>query len=121
MLFRSVVRIPQFLARCLRSNVLTGVGASTPVLSLFKTPAEAFEFYSIYPLNLNNVTDASALGTFYAQAQILGKLAVDRYKTSAESVGTVAVANDMLEIAKAFARYGGKDEDTVQVNYWGVS
>ncbi|GJE87210.1 alpha/beta hydrolase [Phanerochaete sordida] len=88
-----------------------GVGQSTPVLSLFKTPVEAFEYYSTYPQNVNE--SISSFGRFYAQANILGKFAADRYQTVAESVSTAAVATDMLNIAKAL----GQDK----VNYWGVS
>ncbi|EKM55395.1 uncharacterized protein PHACADRAFT_255998 [Phanerochaete carnosa HHB-10118-sp] len=88
-----------------------GIGQSTPVLSLFKSPPEALEFYSTYPQNVNE--SISSFGRFYAQANILGKLAVDRYPTIAESVSTAAVATDMLNIAKAL----GQDK----VNYWGVS
>ncbi|KIP07581.1 hypothetical protein PHLGIDRAFT_117972 [Phlebiopsis gigantea 11061_1 CR5-6] len=88
-----------------------GIGASTPPLALFHSPPEALEFYLNYPLNVNE-SDAD-FGRFYAQAQILGMLAVDRYELVAESVGTAAVATDMLQIARAF----GHEE----VNYWGVS
>ena len=90
---------------------MVGIGASTPPLALFHSPPEALEFYLNYPLNVNE--SEIAFGQFYAQARILGKLAVDRYQLTAESVGTAAVATDMLQIARAF----GRDE----VNYWGVS
>ncbi|GJE98455.1 alpha/beta hydrolase [Phanerochaete sordida] len=88
-----------------------GVGATTPFLSLFNSPAEALEFYSTLPFNVND--SVSALGRLYAQTKILGELALDRARTVAESVGTAAVATDMLQIARAF----GQDN----VNYWGIS
>ena len=55
----------------------------------------------------------SAFGRSLSQSQILAKLAVDRVQLVAESVGTPAVATDMLNIVKAF----GQDK----LNYYGVS
>lgn len=89
----------------------TGVGETTPVLSVFNSPAEALEFYAPYPQNANE--SVSSFGRSLAQAQILGKLAIDRVQQIAESVSTAAVATDMLSIARAFA--------FDKVNYWGVS
>lgn len=90
---------------------ITGVGNTTPPLSIFKSPIEAFEFFSTYPQDLNE--SVSSFGRMYAQAQILGSLAKDRAQNLAESVSTPAVASDMLSIARAF----GYEE----VNYWGFS
>ncbi|EKM52549.1 uncharacterized protein PHACADRAFT_126443 [Phanerochaete carnosa HHB-10118-sp] len=88
-----------------------GAGETTPTLSVFNSPAEALEFYAPYPQNVNE--SVSSFGRSLAEAQILGKLAVDRVQQIAESVSTAAVATDMLNIARAF----GFDK----VNYWGVS
>jgi hypothetical protein len=81
------------------------------MLALFHDPAEALDFYSTYPTNLNESTNSFARA--FAQGQVLGKLAEDRIQKVAESVGTPAVATDMLNIVRAF----GRDK----VNYWGIS
>lgn len=91
--------------------VFAGVGETTPPLSIFKSPVEAFEFYSTYPLDLNE--SVSSFGRMFAQAQIFGSLAADRAQKFAESVSTPAVATDMLTITRAFGHE--------KVNYWGAS
>lgn len=88
-----------------------GVGETTPSLAVFESPAEALQFYATYPLNVND--SVSSLARAYVQGGILGNLTVDRAKDVAESVGTAAVATDMLQIARALGQE--------KVNYWGVS
>ncbi|EKM51090.1 uncharacterized protein PHACADRAFT_263055 [Phanerochaete carnosa HHB-10118-sp] len=88
-----------------------GVGETTPALSIFNSPAEAEQFYKTYPFNVNE--SVSSFGRFYAQAQILGDLALNRAQLVAESVGTAAVATDMLNIARALGQE--------KLNYWGIS
>ena len=88
-----------------------GVGETTPPLSVFESAAEALQFYATYPLNVND--SVSSLARAYVQAEILGNLTVDRAKEVAESVGTAAVATDMLQISRALGQE--------KVNYWGVS
>lgn len=88
-----------------------GAGDTTPFLSVFKTPQEALEIYSTFPLDAEG--SVSSLGRAYTQSQIVADLAVDRAKLVAESVGTPAVATDMLQIARALGQE--------KVNYWGIS
>ncbi|EKM51092.1 uncharacterized protein PHACADRAFT_212992 [Phanerochaete carnosa HHB-10118-sp] len=88
-----------------------GVGHTTPVISLFQSPAEALEFFAPYPQNANE--SISSLGRIVAQAQILGDLANARAKTVVESVSTPTVATDMLTITRAF----GRDK----LSYYGIS
>lgn len=88
-----------------------GTGSSAPLLALFRDPVEALDFYSTYPVSANE--SANSFARAFAQGQILGKLAQDRIQKVAESVGTPAVATDMLNIVKAF----GRD----RLNYWGIS
>jgi hypothetical protein len=78
---------------------------------MFASPAEALDFFSTYPLDVNE--SISSFGRAYAQSEIISRLAVDRIKTVAESVSTAAVAKDMLRIVQAF----GQDK----LNYWGIS
>ena len=78
---------------------------------MFKDAAEAAQLLSMY---VNNANDSvSSIGRDFAVAEILDMLAADRVKTITESVGTPAVARDMLSIVKAFG------EDKLQ--YWGFS
>lgn len=105
------VRLGQLLLHLSVPRQDPGVGATTPPLSVFKSPVEAFEFYSTYPLNVNE--SISSFGRMFAQSQILGNLTVDRAEKIAESVSTPAVATDMLTITRAFGHE--------QVNYWGIS
>ena len=87
------------------------MGATTPVVSIFRDPAEALEWYATYPLNVNE--SVSSFGRAFAQADILGRLAVDRAQNVSVAVTTPTVANDMFSIMKAF----GSDK----LNYWGIS
>ncbi|GJE95986.1 alpha/beta hydrolase [Phanerochaete sordida] len=87
------------------------VGGTTPVVSIFKNPAEALQWYSTYPENLNE--SDSSFGRAFAQADILGRLAVDRAKNVSEAVSSPTVASDMFSIMQAF----GVDK----LNYWGIS
>ncbi|KIP10507.1 hypothetical protein PHLGIDRAFT_115450 [Phlebiopsis gigantea 11061_1 CR5-6] len=88
-----------------------GVGETTPPLNFFASPEEALFFHEAYPSDANE--SVSSFGRALTQSQILAKLAVDRVELVAESVGTPAVATDMLNIAKAF----GQDK----LNYYGLS
>ena len=78
---------------------------------MFETAAEAAQLFSTYVSNAND--SISSIGRDFALIEILNMLATDRVKTIAESVGTPAVARDMLSIVKAFG------EDKLQ--YWGFS
>ena len=78
---------------------------------MFKDAAEAAQLFSTYVFNAND--SVSSIGRDFALIEILSMLATDRVKTIAESVGTPAVARDMLSIVKAFG------EDKLQ--YWGFS
>ena len=84
---------------------------TTPALAVFKDAAEAAQLFSTYSVNANE--SISAVGRNFALADILNNLANARAKGIAESVGTPAVARDMLSIVKAF----GQDK----LQYWGIS
>ena len=78
---------------------------------MFKDAAEAAQLLSMYVNNANY--SVSSIGRDFALAENLDMLTADRVKAIAESVGTPAVARDMLSIVKAFG------EDKLQ--YWGFS
>ena len=80
-------------------------------MNFFVSPAEAELFHETFPTNANE--SISSFGRSLAQSQVMSRLAADRTQLVAESVGTVAVATDMLNIVKAF----GQDK----LNYYGVS
>lgn len=88
-----------------------GVGQTTPNLTIFKDAAEAAQVLSPYAVNANE--SVSSIGRNFALFGIMNNLASDRVKNLAESVGTPAVARDMLSIVEAF----GQDK----LQYWGVS
>ena len=91
-----------------------GVGHSTPTLSLFADAAEANAYLSTYPSDVDTEPDAFARA--YAWGEVYSGIAAQKLAQGEkvwESVGTPAVAMDMLAIARAF----GKDV----VNYWGWS
>ncbi|GJE96012.1 alpha/beta hydrolase [Phanerochaete sordida] len=87
------------------------VGVTTPVLSVFKSPPEALEAFATFPLNTDDAP--SSLGRQYAVTQIVNDVVRDRAPLIAESIGTAAIATDMLQIARAFGQE--------KVNYWGIS
>lgn len=78
---------------------------------MFKDAAEAAQLLSTYSVNAND--SASSIGRNFALNEILNNLASDRVKTIAESVGTPAVARDMLSIVEAFGQE--------KLQYWGIS
>ncbi|KIP07572.1 hypothetical protein PHLGIDRAFT_117965 [Phlebiopsis gigantea 11061_1 CR5-6] len=88
-----------------------GVGDSTPRIAFFESPAEALALFATYPVSLND--RASAFGRAYALSEIMGELAIARQQVVLESVGTAAIARDMLEITHAFG--------FEKVTYWGIS
>lgn len=88
-----------------------GVGFTSPPMAIFKSPPEALNWYSTFPINANE--SVSSFGRLYAQSEIFGKLVADRNSKVAQSVGTAAVATDMLSIARAFGQE--------KLNYWGIS
>ena len=91
-----------------------GVGHSTPTLSLFADAAEANAYLSTYPSDVGTEPDAFARA--YAWGEVYSGIAAQKLAQGEkvwESVGTPAVAMDMLAITRAF----GKDV----VNYWGWS
>ena len=89
----------------------SGVGETTPALSIFENSVEAGAFFSSIPFNANE--SISSMGTLLAHSQILGKLAEDRAKTVAESVSTPSVARDMVAMMDAFGQE--------KLQYWGFS
>ena len=89
----------------------SGVGETTPAFAPFKDAAEAAQLFSTYSVNANE--SISAIGRNFALMEILDRLVNARAKEDAESVGTPAVARDMLSIVNAF----GQDK----LQYWGVS
>ena len=91
-----------------------GIGFSTPPLSLFADAAQAVAYFGTYPSDVGAEPDAFARE--YAWTQVYSGIAAQKLAQGErvwESVGTPAVAMDMLAIARAF----GKDV----VNYWGWS
>ena len=88
-----------------------GVGETTPSLAIFKDAAEAAQVFSTWSVNANE--SVSAIGRNFALAETINNLANARVKEIAASVGTPAVARDMLSIVKAF----GQDK----LQYWGIS
>lgn len=103
-----------FRSAALTAVVLTrsaGVGQTTPDLTMFKDASEAAQVLSSYSVNANE--SVSSIGRNFALFEIINNLASDRVKTLSESVGTPAVARDMLSIVQAF----GQDK----LQYWGIS
>ncbi|KIP10531.1 hypothetical protein PHLGIDRAFT_101206 [Phlebiopsis gigantea 11061_1 CR5-6] len=94
-----------------RAQSALGVGNTTPAVSFFASPAEALLYRETFPNNANE--SASSFGRSLAQSQVLAKLASDRIQLVAESVGTPAVAADMLNIVRAFGQE--------KLNYYGIS
>ena len=91
-----------------------GIAFSTPTLSLFADPAEATVYLATYPSDVSAEPDAFARQ--YAWIEVYNGIATQKLQAGEkiwESVGTPAVAADMLAIARAF----GSDV----VNYWGLS
>ena len=80
-------------------------------MSFFASPAEALLYRETFPNNANE--SVSSFGRSLAQSQVLAKLAADRIQLVAESVGTPAVATDMLNIVRAFGQE--------KLNYYGIS
>jgi hypothetical protein len=78
---------------------------------MFMDAGEAAELFSTYAYNANE--SDSALGRDFAIIEILNDLASVRVKQIAESVGTPAVARDMLSIVEAFGQE--------KLQYWGIS
>lgn len=100
-----------WLPECLTDACKTGVGDSTPRIAFFESPAEALALFATYPVSLND--SASAFGRAYALSEIMGELAMARQQVVLESIGTAAIARDMLEITHAFG--------FEKVTYWGIS
>lgn len=92
-------------------NKATGTGATTPSLTMFKDSVEAGQLISAYAYNANE--SYSTIGRNFALVEVLDTFANDRAKKVAESVGTPAVARDMMSITKAL----GQDK----LQYWGFS
>lgn len=91
-----------------------GIGFSTPSLSLFPDLAQAAAYLGSYPSDLEAEPDAFARA--YVWGQVYSGIAEQKVLAGEkvwESVGTAAVVQDILAIAKAF----GSDV----VNYWGYS
>ncbi|KZT36575.1 hypothetical protein SISSUDRAFT_1049722 [Sistotremastrum suecicum HHB10207 ss-3] len=88
-----------------------GIGATTPPVNAFPTPAERATF-NLREGPLVNET-ADALAVLYAGSDVLGQLVELRSKESAEHVSTAVVARDMLSITRAYGRE--------KLLYWGFS
>ena len=91
-----------------------GVEFSSPALSLFSDWAQAAAYFGPYPTDVEASPDSFARG--YAWSQVYSAIAEQKLRAGEriwESVGTAAVARDMLAIANAFG--------FELVNYWGFS
>lgn len=94
--------------------VSAGVGATRPRVPIFSTTSQAGSFLLDSVLTLNH--SAEALGSSYARAQVLGRIAKGSdisTQNVAQYVGTPAVARDMLRIIEAFG--------TDKLHYYGMS
>ncbi|KAK1219193.1 hypothetical protein PQX77_018103 [Marasmius sp. AFHP31] len=101
-----------FDPRGLISSSMSGIGSSTPKVSVFNSTEEATQFVAgeVYDLN----STSTAIEEQYERYQLFGKMAVERDVDGFLShVSTDNVARDMLSLAESMGQE--------KLQYWGLS